>query len=81
MSFNAKQKIEKIENLQDLYISLDFHERKRQFKTPSEIASEFDLSASRIRQLADEGKIGAIRVAGRIYIHKLSALKQMVVEY
>jgi hypothetical protein len=81
MKFNERKTEAVIKRLKDLYISLDICERKRQFKTPSELASEFDLTASRIRQLVDEGKIGAVKVAGRIYIHKSSAVKQMIIEY
>jgi hypothetical protein len=70
-----------MENIRELFLNLNHRERKRQFRTPSELASEFDLSTSRIRQLVDEGKIFAIRVSGRIYVHKSSAEKIMVTDY
>lgn len=68
-------------DLIECFLGMPSRERARDFKTPGELGLELNLTASRIRQLVEAGKLRAIRVAGRIYIYKPAAIRELVSDY
>ncbi len=70
-----------MDELAERFLNMQSRERDRDFKTPGEIGLELNLSASRIRQLVDAGKLRAVRVAGRIYVYKPEAIRELVNDY
>lgn len=69
------------ESLSQRFLKLQSRDKERDFKTPAELAGELNLTASRIRQLVDEGKLAAIRVGGRILIYRPAAIRQLITDY
>ena len=72
------------EPTQDLiqqFLGMQSRERERDFRTPGELGRDLNLTASRVRQLVEAGKLRAIRVAGRIYIYKPSAVRELISAY
>ena len=50
-------------------------QRSAEFMEPHRVAILLELSVSRIRQLADEGRLPHVKIFGRIYVHVPSLLE------
>ena len=73
--------VEPSDDLIQHFLGMQSRERDRDFKTPGELGRELNLTASRVRQLVEAGKLRAIRVAGRIYIYKPAAIRELISDY
>lgn len=59
------------------FFQLALQQRTIEFLTPSEAGLRLGLTAARVRQLADEGKLAHVKPTGRIYIHWPSVLRAL----
>ena len=64
-----KQESTKGNSLVDIFWQLSSEERFKQFRTPKAMSVELQLSDTRLRALADEGALPALKALGRIYIY------------